>query len=127
MVLVLDELLQVAGFDTGAGQIVQPDRDAVVGRALSCFSHIVFSFDSVMEQIFNGAPPARGLSAVPTGREPPDAYSPRRAAPDGSLGGFGFRDGRLGGLDHVLGGDAEVDHVLSAVALQAELDRKSVV
>ena len=58
-VLVLDELLEGAGLDTGAGQVVQPDRDAVVGRALSCFSHIVFSFDSVMEQIFK-APLLRG-------------------------------------------------------------------
>ena len=42
-VLVLDELLQVAGLDTGAGQVVQPDRDTGVRGALSCFSHCCFS------------------------------------------------------------------------------------
>ena len=38
-VLVLDELLQGAGLDAGAGQVVQPDRDTGVRGALSCFSH----------------------------------------------------------------------------------------
>ena len=39
-VLVGDEVLQGAGLDAGAGQVVQPDGNAVVGRALSCFSHL---------------------------------------------------------------------------------------
>ena len=43
-VLLGDELLQAAGLDAGAGQIVQPDRDAGVGRTLRCFSHLLFSF-----------------------------------------------------------------------------------
>ena len=39
-VLVGDEVLQGAGLDAGAGQVVQPDGNAVVGRTLSCFSHL---------------------------------------------------------------------------------------
>lgn len=38
-VLVGDEVLQGAGLDAGAGQVVQPDGNAVVRRTLSCFSH----------------------------------------------------------------------------------------
>ena len=42
-VLVGDEILQRAGLDAGAGQVVQPDRDTGVRGALSCFSHCFFS------------------------------------------------------------------------------------
>ena len=42
-VLVGDEVLQGAGLDAGAGQVVQPDGNAVVRRTLSCFSHLFFS------------------------------------------------------------------------------------
>ena len=51
-VLVGDEVLQGAGLDAGAGQVVQPDGNAVVRRTLSCFSHLFFSLYSVLEQIF---------------------------------------------------------------------------
>ncbi len=50
-VLVLDELLQVSGFDTGAGQIVQPDRDTGSEGALVA-SVIVFSLDTFLDQTF---------------------------------------------------------------------------
>lgn len=42
-ILLMDEILQRAGLDAGAGQVVQPDRDTGVRGALSCFSHCFFS------------------------------------------------------------------------------------
>ena len=69
-VLVGDEVLQGAGLDAGAGQVVQPDGNAVVGRALSCFSHVYSPYIPYWNKSVGQTPAICGVCGTADGPGP---------------------------------------------------------